>query len=72
MIVLPLISLFEEIQRVTNPEPAVDAFELLYTYLKFPFYWTVGFIQVLILQLKNGKKKEGEGYDNTIDEIGNS
>lgn len=71
MIVLPLISQFEEIQRVTNPEPAVDAFELLYTYLKFPFYWTVGFIQVLILQLKKGKKEEGD-YDDSIDKIGNS
>ena len=57
MIVLPLISQFEEIQRYTADKEIVDSFELLYTYLKFPFYWTVGFIQVLILQLKNGKKK---------------
>ena len=51
---LPFISMFIEIKL--NSNPGDDAFNLLYTYFRFPVYWIIGIIQLLII-LFFGKKK---------------
>jgi hypothetical protein len=54
--VLPIISMLIEIGRVDRTTGIIDNFEILYTYLKFPIYWIVGFIQIGIIGLKTIKK----------------
>lgn len=35
-----------------NSSPGDDAFNLLYTYFRFPLYWILGFIQFIIIYFK--------------------
>lgn len=53
IIILPLISQIIEVWRVVDIDinGADDSFTLLYTYLRFPIYWILGFIQLLILAI---------------------
>jgi hypothetical protein len=46
--ILPAISMKIEIDRIN----AMDAYELLYTYFRFPLYWIMGTIQLIIFGLK--------------------
>jgi hypothetical protein len=48
---LPVISMIIEINRIN----ALDAFELLYTYLRFPTYWIIGIIQIIVIVIKRKK-----------------
>jgi len=36
----------------------MDSFEVLYVYLRFPTYWVIGIIQVVILGFSESKKNE--------------
>lgn len=49
VIVLPLTSQIVEIRRVVAVNGVDDSFTLLYTYSRFPIYWSLGFIQLIIL-----------------------
>lgn len=49
-LLLPIISMFVEIQL--NSSPGNDAFNLLYTYFRFPLYWMIGFIQFIIIYFR--------------------
>jgi len=59
-IVLPITSIFLELERVTKgwKEGEIhDNYELLYVYLKFPIYWVMGVIQVVVAIRFLGKKE---------------
>lgn len=45
---LPFISQVIEVQRVKMTIGIIDSFEVLYTYLRYPTYWSLGIIQVVI------------------------
>jgi hypothetical protein len=51
-IILPFVSSFIDIKIYTSGKKIVDNFELLHNYLKFPIYWGIGLLQLLILRLK--------------------
>jgi hypothetical protein len=51
-IIFPLVSSFIDIKIYTLGKKIVDNFELLHNYLKFPIYWGIGLLQLLILMLK--------------------
>ncbi len=46
--ILPLISQFIEIKRVQSTIGIIDNFEVLYTYLRFPTYWFLWIIQLMV------------------------
>jgi uncharacterized protein YqhQ len=49
-LLLPAISQKLEIDRVVSSHGKVlDNFELLYTFMKFPIYWIVGIIQIILI-----------------------
>lgn len=50
---LPIISMFIEIKL--NSNSGDEAINLLYTYFKFPIYWVIGIIQILIIYFKQKK-----------------
>jgi hypothetical protein len=51
--VLPFVSMLIEIQLYSADHKCTDAFEYLYTYLKFPLYWAVGIVQGIIFGVRN-------------------
>ena len=50
--IFPVISSFIDVRIYTSDKQIVDNFELLHNYLKFPLYWGVGLVQLLILRFK--------------------
>ena len=48
-LILPLISMKLEIDRVASEREIMDNFTLLYTYFKFLLYWIIGGIQLVII-----------------------
>lgn len=69
-LILPFVSQIIEIQHVEKTIGIIDNFEVLYTYLKFPFYWILGFAQLIIAGIRYGNKKTEythkkiKGFDN--------
>lgn len=57
-LILPIISMNVEINKVTGERVVMDNFTLLYVYLKFPVYWLTGSIQSLVFSLKNRKPED--------------
>lgn len=53
-LVLPIISMIVEIQLYSNP--ADDSYNLLYTYFRFPLYWAIGLIQLIVIGFRVNKK----------------
>lgn len=51
-VILPVISSFIDIRVYISDNKIVDNFELLHNYLKFPLYWGIGVLQLLILKFK--------------------
>lgn len=51
-LVLPIVSMLVEINRVERTIGIIDSFEVLYTYLRFPTYWIIGTIQAVVSTLK--------------------
>jgi len=51
--ILPIISIIIELQRVKLNGGWMDGFEVIYTFLRFPTYWIIGFLQLIILKIKN-------------------
>lgn len=56
---LPLISMIIELSIIAE---WTDSFEMVYTYLKFPIYWLIGILQLIIviinLSVNNTKKQK--------------
>ena len=48
-ILLPIISFLIEWQLANPSNEAFDAFTMLYTYLKFPIYWLLFIVQIIII-----------------------
>ena len=51
-IIFPAISSFIDIKAYISNKEIVDNFELLHNYFKFPLYWGIGLLQLLILRFK--------------------
>lgn len=51
-LILPVVSSFIDIRMSTSGKTMVDNFELLHNYLKFPLYWGVGLLQLLVWRFK--------------------
>lgn len=49
----PFVSMLIELQLA---KPWMDSFEVVYTYLRFPMYWFVGFLQSIVLIAKPTSK----------------
>lgn len=59
-IILPLMSSEREVGRnVAINGPAMDNFELMYTFSIFPVYWLIMGIQIMILISKGTDEKSG-------------
>ena len=61
---IPFISSTVEVQRVKMTIGIADNFEVLYTYLRFPTYWIIGTIQVIVTGIKLSIKKASELNEN--------
>lgn len=48
--IIPFFSMGFEIQNMIKDQPFIDNFTLLYTYLRFPVWWFIGVIEILILR----------------------
>lgn len=72
LIPLPYLSQRLEVARVYRTEEVVDSFNLWYTYFKYPIYWVIGILQLIIFWVKPRNKDTGNGLEESIDEIGNS
>jgi hypothetical protein len=55
--IFPFISMIVEIQIAKYFHDAYEALDVLYTYLRFPVYWVIGFFQVLVLIIKMRTKQ---------------
>lgn len=53
--ILPVISIIVEIK--VNSSPGDDSFNLLYTYFRFPVYWVIGLVQLLIINYRINRSK---------------
>ncbi|MDT0622976.1 hypothetical protein, partial [Croceitalea vernalis] len=51
--VLPFISMIIELQIVGE---WMDSFEVVYTFLRFPTYWVIGIIQMIIIGIRLSSK----------------
>jgi hypothetical protein len=47
-LILPIFSIAVEIKIVNSKYGLVDGFNVLYTYFRFPVYWVIGIIQLII------------------------
>ncbi|SHF83114.1 hypothetical protein SAMN05443633_10772 [Chryseobacterium arachidis] len=48
-LIVPYFSVDFEIKKAVKDQPFVDGFTLLYVYFRFPIWWFIGIIEVLIL-----------------------
>jgi len=62
--VLPFISMIIELQIVGE---WMDSFEVVYTFLRFPTYWVIGIIQMIIIGIRLSRKPDDESKTETID-----
>lgn len=61
--ILPFASIGVEVERATADREMVDNFELLYTYLRFPVYWFLGALQMIVLNYKREKREQDFGEE---------
>ena len=54
---LPFVSMIIELQIVGE---WMDSFEVVYTFLRFPTYWIIGIIQIIIIGIKLSIKPDEE------------
>lgn len=52
-LILPIISMIVEVQFYSNPSD--DVSNILYTYFRFPMYWVIGLIQLIIIGFRVNK-----------------
>lgn len=53
-----MLTIGVEIKIVVSNSPLLEAFNLLYTYLRFPTWWFIGIIELFIIKylIKNPSK----------------
>lgn len=61
---LPFVSMIVELQIVGE---WMDSFEVAYTFLRFPTYWIIGIIQIIIVGIKLSIKPDEENKTNRIE-----
>ncbi len=61
---IPLISIFIELQIVGE---WMDSYEVLYTYLRFPTYWIIGIVQMIIIGIRLSRKPDKESETEKIE-----
>jgi len=49
--IIPFFSMDYEIQKAIKGQPFVDNFTLLYTFLRFPIWWLIGFLEIIFLKV---------------------
>ncbi|WP_452597178.1 hypothetical protein [Pontimicrobium sp. MEBiC01747] len=54
---LPFVSMIIELQIVGE---WMDSFEVVYTFLRFPTYWIIGIIQMIIIRIRLSIKSDKE------------
>ncbi len=57
-IILPFISQYIEIKHITSVNGLDDDYTLLYTYFRYPLYWSLGLLQLLIIAFFYKQKKD--------------
>ena len=62
--VLPFISMIIELQIVGE---WMDSFEVVYTFLRFPTYWVIGIIQMIIIGIRLSIKPDEENETERIE-----
>ncbi len=62
--VLPFISMIIELQIVGE---WMDSFEVVYTFLRFPTYWVIGIIQMIIIGIRLSRNSDEENETDTIE-----
>jgi hypothetical protein len=62
--VLPFISMIIELQIVGD---WMDSFEVVYTFLRFPTYWVIGIIQMIIIGIRLSRNSDDENETDTIE-----
>ena len=63
-LVLPFVSMIVELQIVGE---WMDSFEVVYTFLRFPTYWIIGIIQMVIIGIRLSRKPDEENEIEKID-----
>ena len=63
-LVLPFISMIIELQIVGE---WMDSFEVVYTFLRFPTYWIIGIIQMVIIGIRLSRKPDEENETEIIE-----
>ncbi|SMP24509.1 hypothetical protein SAMN06264346_10822 [Chryseobacterium profundimaris] len=48
--IIPVFSIYFEVQRAIKGQLFVDNFTLLYTYFRFPIWWMIGLLEVIWLK----------------------
>ena len=56
-IAFPLISIHFEIKLSVAKVPMTESFNLLYTFFRFPLYWSIGIIQLLVYKFFTSRFK---------------
>jgi hypothetical protein len=56
-LLVPVLSMYFEIQKVTKDVEIVDNFTLLYTYFRFPTWWFIGILEMSCLKFILNKTK---------------
>jgi len=62
--VLPFVSMIIELQIVGE---WMDSFEVVYTFLRFPIYWVIGIIQMIIIGIRLSRKRDEENETERIE-----
>ena len=47
---IPILTIGVEIKIVVSKSPLVEAFNLIYTYLRFPTWWFIGIIELFVIR----------------------
>ena len=63
-LLLPLVSMIVELQIA---DEWMDSFEVIYTFLRFPIYWIIGIIQMIIIGIRLSRKPGEETKNERID-----
>ena len=66
--ILPILSIIIEIIQVNTEYEIVDGFNLLYLYFRFPTYWIIGWIELLIAALigKHHDKRKNDALQQML------
>lgn len=61
-LILPIVSIHFEIEKVTSEIVVMDSYTVLYTYFKFPLYWIIGIVLFAILNRNQTENKADKKF----------